>query len=158
MENDNKIKDLTFQKIDQENSRKINQINSTCSSLSTQCFSDFTERKIDFKPKMKSCWSYEEDNLLLKLKEEDNLPFYIKKGSDNLIYDSQLIRTFDLGLRVLINPVDVLHFSEILDVYSIENDLSNFNNLTGIDKLKAIQEYIKDYFVYPRIFCKFDTS
>jgi len=78
-----------------------------------------------------------------KLEQED-LRYYLKKGSDNLILDSQLIKIFDLGLRVLINPLDVLHFSEILEIYSIGKDISNFNNNSGLEKLKSINEYINE--------------
>ncbi len=85
--------------------------------------------------------------LLKNVKEiltQEGLPSYLKKGSDSLFFDSQLVKTFDLGLRVLINPADVLHFSEILEIYSITSNISNLNNLNGLDKLKSIHNFITE--------------
>jgi DNA helicase-2/ATP-dependent DNA helicase PcrA len=85
---------------------------------------------------------------LLKNVEEiltqKGMPYYLKKGTDSLIYDSQIMKIFDLGLRVIINPVDVLHFSEILEIYSITSNISNLNNLSGLDKLKSIHNFIAE--------------
>lgn len=85
--------------------------------------------------------------LLNHIKEElksRNIPSYFKKGADGLSLDSQMIKVFDLGLRVLINPVDVLHFSEILATYSIGIDNNVFINFNGIEKLKKVLEYISE--------------
>ncbi|CAM3777992.1 DNA 3'-5' helicase [Flavobacterium branchiophilum] len=75
---------------------------------------------------------------------QEGLPSYLKKGSDSLFFDSQLMKIFDLGLRILINPVDVLHFSEILEIYSITTNISNLNNLSGLEKLKSIHNFITE--------------
>ena len=73
-----------------------------------------------------------------------NIPFYFKKGTDGLSLDSQMMKVFDLGLRVLINPVDILHFTEILTLYSIDIDNNVFINIKGIEKLKKVLEYISE--------------
>ncbi len=85
--------------------------------------------------------------LLNHIKDElkkRNILFYFKKGTDGLSFDSQLMKVFDLGLRVIINPADVLHFSEILATYSMDINDFDFGNLTGIGKLKKIYDLLND--------------
>lgn len=39
--------------------------------------------------------------------------FYLRKGTEKFVPESQLIKVFDLGLRILVNPADVLHFNQL---------------------------------------------
>ncbi len=73
---------------------------------------------------------------------EKGIPYFFKKGQEGLLFDSQLMRVFDLGIRVLINPIDVLHFTEILKAYSIEFNSENFSELSGLDKLNQVSKFI----------------
>jgi len=66
------------------------------------------------------------------------IPCFFKKGQEGLAFDSKVMTVFDLGLRVLINPMDVLHFSEILKILKLESDAILFADLTGIEKLQHI--------------------
>lgn len=63
--------------------------------------------------------------LMEQLEAEPDLKdkFYLRKGIERFEPDSTLIKVFDLGLRILANPYDVLHFQQLV------NEL----RLTGID-------------------------
>ena len=39
--------------------------------------------------------------------------YYLRTGIEKFIPESQLIKVFDLGLRILVNPADVLHFNQL---------------------------------------------
>ncbi len=83
---------------------------------------------------------------LLKHVEDElknrEIDYYLKRNADGLYLDSQLMKVFDLGLRVLINPLDVLHFSEILTIYSIVEVNDGFGKLTGLEKLRKLIDFI----------------
>jgi DNA helicase-2/ATP-dependent DNA helicase PcrA len=63
--------------------------------------------------------------LIEELEAEPDLKnqFYLRKGIERFEPDSSLVKVFDLGLRILVNPHDVLHFRELI------NELK----LTGIE-------------------------
>jgi DNA helicase II / ATP-dependent DNA helicase PcrA len=39
--------------------------------------------------------------------------FYLRKGVERFMPESHLIKVFDLGLRILVNPADILHFYQL---------------------------------------------
>lgn len=52
--------------------------------------------------------------------------FYLKKGAERFVPESQLIKIFDLGLRILVNPADILHFNLLYQELGIpENKAKN---------------------------------
>jgi DNA helicase-2/ATP-dependent DNA helicase PcrA len=75
--------------------------------------------------------------------KQQNIPYFFKKGHENLTFDSQIIKVFDIGLRLIINPLDQLHFSSILKIYSINEDIGFLGNRSGIEKLKQISIHIQ---------------
>ncbi|MDO9154880.1 MAG: ATP-dependent helicase [Paludibacter sp.] len=77
----------------------------------------------------------------LKTKE---IPYYFKKSNDGLSFDSQIIEVFDLGVRILINSIDQLHFADILKKYKIDVELNAFSEYEGLKKLIEVSSYIKD--------------
>ena len=74
---------------------------------------------------------------------KQNILHHFKKGSEGLSFDSQLMKVFDLGLRILINPIDILHFSQILIIYGIEKNNYIPTNAGGLDKLKFIYQHLE---------------
>jgi len=78
-----------------------------------------------------------------KLNDKDIL-FFLKKSNDGLSFDSQIIKVFDLGVRILINSIDQLHFADILKIYKIDAEPNSFSELEGWEKLNNLTFYIKD--------------
>ena len=54
--------------------------------------------------------------------EESNLPFYFKMTPGTIRFESDLMKTFDLGLRVRLNPQDILHKQRLLSRLKIESN------------------------------------
>lgn len=77
-----------------------------------------------------------------ELKKQDIL-YHLKKGSEGLSFDSQIMKVFDLGLRILINPIDILHFSEMLTLFGIGDNDYNAINSSGLEKLKTIYKHLE---------------
>lgn len=65
--------------------------------------------------------------------------FYLRKGIERFEPDSTLIKAFDLGLRILVNPYDILHFRQ----------LTNELKLSGIDENKTRLEILLNLTQYP---------
>lgn len=51
--------------------------------------------------------------MIYQLERDETLrhKFYLRKGTERFSPESDLIKVFDLGLRVLVNPSDLLHFN-----------------------------------------------
>lgn len=77
-----------------------------------------------------------------KLKDRE-IPYFFKKSNEGLFFDSQIIKVFDLGIRIIINHIDQLHFAEILRTYKIQVELSDFSKYEGWDKLNRVSSYIQ---------------
>jgi DNA helicase II / ATP-dependent DNA helicase PcrA len=55
---------------------------------------------------------------LIELLDKDPLlkdKFYLRKGIERFEPDSTFIKAFDLGLRILVNPFDILHFQQLVN-------------------------------------------
>ena len=50
---------------------------------------------------------------LESLLEKENIPYYYKRGSDTILFDSDEMRIFELGVRIILNPLDKLHLRKI---------------------------------------------
>ncbi len=60
--------------------------------------------------------------LITQLEKDDFLKkrFYLRKGSEKFESESQLMKIFDWGLRIIINPLDVLHFNQIYQLLELK--------------------------------------
>jgi len=76
--------------------------------------------------------------LITQLENDEQLKnqFYLKKGLDKFVPTSTLIKVFNLGLRVFVNPSDVLHFNQILN----ELGLSNLETNQKINLLLSLNQ------------------
>ncbi len=79
-----------------------------------------------------------------KLLSEDTFfknKYFIKKATDGLDLETDFIKAFDLGTRILSNTANQLHFQEILKLLKI-----NYSNgvvfQSSIEKLSAIINYV----------------
>ena len=66
---------------------------------------------------------------LINLLEKDELlknKYQLKKGNEKFEPESDFIKLFDLGLRVIVNPNDELHFRQILDI--LKTDIPSSSN------------------------------
>lgn len=73
---------------------------------------------------------------------ESNLPFYYKMTPGTIRFESDLMKTFDLGLRVRLNPQDILHKQRLFNRLKIEGnnnpDLKNITSLISDQSLKEV--------------------
>lgn len=57
------------------------------------------------------------------------IPYYYKRGSDTILFESDKLRLFELGMRVILNPRDRLHMRQMLGILEqdiIENGTLSF--------------------------------
>jgi DNA helicase II / ATP-dependent DNA helicase PcrA len=80
--------------------------------------------------------------LIHKLNEDETLKnnFFLRKSAERFEPESQLVKVFDLGIRILINPLDILHFNQLyqelgLPETTIKNRLESLLSLNQIEKL-----------------------
>ncbi len=64
--------------------------------------------------------------------EESNLPFYFKMTPGTIRFESDLMKTFDLGLRVRLNPQDILHKQRLLSRLKIESNNLDLVSVTPL--------------------------
>jgi len=76
-----------------------------------------------------------------------NIKYYLKKNNEGLDIDSVFIRIFDLGLRILSNPFDQLHFVEIAKLLQISPELEEKTYKNGLEKLMSIKEFVSTDFI-----------
>lgn len=79
------------------------------------------------------------------------LNYFYKKGSDVTDFGSEFITLFDLGLSVLTNSQDLIHYSKIQKILEIE-EIQLLDKKNGISNLKRIYDNIveddnKEYFL-----------
>ena len=75
----------------------------------------------------------------LKKKE---IAYTYKKTNDLSEAESNLIKIYDLGIRVIVNPLDKLHFIQLCQLLAI-TEMPTIEFSSGIDKLKKLSESIK---------------
>jgi len=57
------------------------------------------------------------------------IPYYYKRGSDTIIFESDKMRLFEFGIRVTLNPRDRLHLRQMLEILkqdAVENGSLSF--------------------------------
>jgi DNA helicase-2/ATP-dependent DNA helicase PcrA len=98
-------------------------------------------------------------NLLDKDEQLKN-KYYLKKGNEKFEPETDLIKLFDLGIRVIVNPNDELHFKQILDIFKIDFtipsdkidfllNLKLYNPNTGID-IQIVIDYWQHLINHPK--------
>lgn len=73
---------------------------------------------------------------------KNGFPFYYKKGNDSPIFDSDIVNLFDLGLRIISNPPDQLHYGLIHKLLKIESKIEGYKNEDGITRLKKVLDKV----------------
>ncbi len=78
--------------------------------------------------------------------------YFLRKGSERFEPESQLIKAFDLGLRILVNPLDILHFNQLYQELGLsktlnKNRLESLLTLNQIENLTSEQKIIFDILV-----------
>lgn len=74
---------------------------------------------------------------------ESNLPFYYKMTPGTIRFESDLMKTFDLGLRVRLNPQDILHKQRLFNRLKIEgNNNPYLKNITPLISDQSLKEVI----------------
>lgn len=68
--------------------------------------------------------------------KENQKPYFYKRGSDTILFETDKLRVFELGLRVVLNPSDKLHTKQIQQTLKIPSENSNLT-------FDAIKEYIR---------------
>ncbi len=75
--------------------------------------------------------------LIEQLEEDDDLKdkFYLRKGVERFEPESILVKIFDLGLRLLVNPADVLHRKQLLNELRLPASTLNDGNIESLLEL-----------------------
>ncbi|MDR2344920.1 MAG: ATP-dependent helicase [Planctomycetaceae bacterium] len=76
--------------------------------------------------------------------QKNGISYFVKKTSDSSEFESDFIQTFDLGLRLLVNPRDQLHFIQLLNHLNLTEDSITVSKNTFPDKLQVLSELIKN--------------
>lgn len=75
-----------------------------------------------------------------ELLKKRQIPYFIKKPSDVTNFESEFVRMFDLGLRLLDNPKDSLHYRQLLNLLNCpDNEVIQTD---FIEQLKIIFKHI----------------
>ena len=90
---------------------------------------------------------------LLESDDELKQKFYLKKGNEKFEPESDFIKLFDLGLRIIVNPKDELHFRQLFDILRIDiptsqsklESLFNIKSSTGINEYRHDLQMLVDY-------------
>jgi len=83
-----------------------------------------------------------------KLKQHD-IPYYYKRTQDAIESESKFIRCFELGMRLLMNPQNRLHFQKLLELLNLDNfcgEIDKQNWQHGFDMLTWINHRINAEF------------
>lgn len=75
--------------------------------------------------------------LIEQLEEDADLKdkFYLRKGVERFEPESILVKIFDLGLRLLVNPADVLHRKQLLNELRLPATILNDGNIESLLEL-----------------------
>lgn len=76
-----------------------------------------------------------------KLKEE-KVPYYYKRSSTESVLESDFVQCFDLGLRIIVNPLDRLHWGQLCHLLGCNRVVEKGTN--GIEQLTALSSLLGD--------------
>jgi DNA helicase-2/ATP-dependent DNA helicase PcrA len=79
---------------------------------------------------------------LEKRLEAEDIPHYLKRAGSTAEMESDLGQAFDLGLRLLVNPLDRLHRGQLLELLSIAGGRGD-DSLGGLDQLRQLAQCIE---------------
>jgi DNA helicase-2/ATP-dependent DNA helicase PcrA len=86
------------------------------------------------------------NQLELKLKE-NNIPFYYKMTPGSIKFESELMKLFDLALRIKLNSQDILHKERLLKILNVNSsEISDLNSIAVIIS-NGIEKQILDIVV-----------
>ncbi|NOR70068.1 MAG: AAA family ATPase, partial [Methylomarinum sp.] len=74
--------------------------------------------------------------------KESNLPFYYKMTPGTIHFESDLMKIFDLGLRVRLNSQDILHKQRLLSQLKIESNNVDLANVAPLILDQSMKEII----------------
>jgi DNA helicase II / ATP-dependent DNA helicase PcrA len=79
--------------------------------------------------------------LIVQLDADEELKnqYFLRKGSERFDPESQLIKAFDLGLRILVNPSDILHFNQLYQELGLPQNTHN-NRLESLLSLNQRED------------------
>jgi DNA helicase-2/ATP-dependent DNA helicase PcrA len=77
---------------------------------------------------------------LQKLLDENNISYYLKEPNERLVLESDLLNAFDLGLRILSNPLDELHFAQLCNLLKIGKVTNGKAYRSGFEKLSKLEQ------------------
>jgi DNA helicase-2/ATP-dependent DNA helicase PcrA len=69
--------------------------------------------------------------------------YHLRKGTEKFNPESQLVKVFDLGLRILINSSDLLHFNQLFGELGLESEnttTSRLEQLLSLNKKESLSE------------------
>lgn len=69
--------------------------------------------------------------------------YHLKKGQDVLNPESNFMKVFDLGTRLIANQFGEIYFYQLINILDIATATMS-NDLKGIDQLSHLKEYIKE--------------
>ncbi|MDR2754954.1 MAG: ATP-dependent helicase [Planctomycetaceae bacterium] len=75
--------------------------------------------------------------------QKKGISYFVKKDSGSSEFESDFIQTFDLGLRLLVNPKDQLHFMQLLNLLNLNTENITVSQNTFADKLMTLSKLIK---------------
>ncbi|MCX6578678.1 MAG: ATP-dependent helicase [Candidatus Aminicenantes bacterium] len=77
------------------------------------------------------------------LEENPSIYYFYKKTNELSKSESDIMKIFDLGTRIIVNPLDEIHFSLICEVIGIDPQ-QDVPYKKGIEKLECLKQKIKD--------------
>lgn len=75
-------------------------------------------------------------NQIEQMLQEKRIPYYLKKSASGIDNESDYIKLFDLSMRLLINPKDIIHLRELCHIAKVNVPQNQFDN--GIDLVNFI--------------------
>ncbi|MDR1923160.1 MAG: ATP-dependent helicase [Planctomycetaceae bacterium] len=97
-----------------------------------------TENRIAVLARTKYVFRSIEESLTQK-----RIAYFVKKTFDTADFESEIIRMFDLGLRVIDNPKDQLHFRQLLNILNLSDKDVNISSHSSFTKqLRLVSKHI----------------
>ena len=69
-------------------------------------------------------------NELINILEKENIEYTLKVSINNsFTSESDIMKAFELGLKVIVNDKDTIHFNQLIDIFDIKENIKNLNEL-----------------------------
>lgn len=78
---------------------------------------------------------------LQKQLEQGKIVYHYKRTNEQIESESDLMKIFELGLRIILNPINQLHFQKICAILKINKQLDS-DLKSGIQKLNSLSELL----------------